>query len=209
MSSNGKKTTYNASDCNFDSMVENILQAFEKVGAYNAVSLHWYAEKHNELVKTAGMLQIDAIRFIAIVAVVSPNLRWDKNIVTACQIVSDMHMYGSANGRYMSYSANVKKAVRIYNGEKPESVLSGQKVTSFFHNLVNPYASGIVTIDRHAIHIAMYGISNDTPSGDLSVTKKAYSLFVGAYVHAASILDILPQDLQSATWALKASAKSL
>ena len=48
--------------------------------------------------------------------------------------------------------SNVDKALAILNGAAPLDILGGDKVRTFYGNIVNPWGEG-VTIDRHAYDI--------------------------------------------------------
>ena len=102
----------------------------------------------------------------------------------------------------MAYPANVNKAQRIFNGENPFDVLGGMKVRSFFHNLL--LDDSFVTVDRHAISIALYGLDK-TRSGSTVATDKAYVAISNAYRNVAEKHGLPAYVVQSVTWTFKAA----
>ena len=84
-----------------------------------------------------------------VIAAFSPQTGWAENL----RLAEDA-LYHARAGRtdlISGHTPNVcAKASRILQGEPPESVLGGRKVRSFYANILRPYRSGAVTIDRHA-----------------------------------------------------------
>lgn len=74
------------------------------------------------------------------------------------------------------------------------TIISGQKVTSFYRNLSGNVAD-YVTIDRHAAAVC-YGFS----SGDMKISDKQYRDCAQAFKDAARILDITPAACQAVVW---------
>ena len=172
-------------------------------------TLQWYANASETLYDDCLAFGVDYRTMCAVVAVLSPALRWDKNLLTARQVIADFQGDGVMGG-YMAYAANVHKAIRILSGESPDNVLGGLKVIAFYHNLLQPNVNtGYVTIDRHAINIALHGINASLrKSGDFTATKKAHEQIAAAYVHVAQSFGVLPQQLQAATWSYCADSNS-
>lgn len=184
----------------------NIAAVYSVVGDS---TLLWYANASETLYSLCGESSLDYRTVCAVVAVLSPTLRWDKNLLTARQIITDFQGDGVMGG-YMAYAANVHKAVRILSGENPDNVLGGLKVTAFYHNLLQPDVNtGYVTVDRHAINIAFHGINaSSRKSGDYTATAKAHRVIADAYVQVAQQFDVLPQQLQAAVWSYCAAPGS-
>lgn len=98
----------------------------------------------------------------ALVGAVSPNMDWERNNIDAfgefARLSGDQWAglrRGDAETReglkgmgiYSATSANLQKAARIVEGEDPEEVLKGPKITSFSHNIYDPSNPAFVTID--------------------------------------------------------------
>lgn len=76
-------------------------------------------------------------------------------------------------------------------------ILSGNKISAFFMNVYRPYGANYVTIDRHAVSIAL----GEPVTGDLlKMTAKQYGFFTEAYIKASKRVGILPCQLQAITW---------
>ena len=157
---------------------------------------NWY-EKAHDIAKGIGRGDVE--KGAGIIAALSPQTGWGRNI----QLAGEMARTG--NARHTTDS--VTKAQRILEGEHPLNVLGGQKVTSFYKNIVDPSDREPVTIDRHAHDIPM-GITfrgskkSDEPSPDLGLSEKGrYNHFVDAYKKAAEHLEVdVPHKVQATTW---------
>ncbi len=175
-------------------MAKNILAVYSIVGDNTA---QWYELRNLEIVEVCSAQNIAMDVGCAVFAVLSPSLRWERNFSEASRLIAD-HNEGIMRN-YTAYGQNVVKAWRILDGEKIDNVLGGNKVKSFYRNLL--LATNCVTIDRHAINIAVNGTkANESKSGEFVSTSKAYPLFVSSYMLAASYTNLLPYQLQAATW---------
>ena len=183
-------------------MVSNILVVYSHMGHNSNVT--WYQDANDLMLETAIKHEMSIESVCGIFAAMSPQLSWERNKLEALQFCE----HGLLAGGYMQSGANLLKANRIRNGENPLHVLGGNKVLSFYDNLLRPDDSLAVTVDRHAIKIAMYGIYfNQTGIlASRSITPKAYDLVADAYRNAASICHLMPHQIQSATWGFYAWA---
>ncbi len=173
-------------------MARNILDVYSIVGDKTA---QWYELRHMEIEQVCIEQGIAIDVGCAVFAVLSPSLRWERNFNEACKLIQDHKENILRN--YTAYGANVVKAWRILDGEKIDNVLGGNKVKSFYRNLM--LATNCVTVDRHAINIAVNGRHSGI-SGSYTTTAKSYELFASSYVLAASYTNLLPYQLQAATW---------
>lgn len=169
-------------------IVENIISVFNRATpAERESGLAWYLEA-NAIAKELGK---GDVRFgAALLAVTSPMMKWDRNVKVARHAVEYGYPYPGMN-------SIMQKVIRLLEGENPDTVVSGQKVTSFYRNIVNPYGDE-VTIDRHAIDIA-FGIRHDE-KGRPSPGKLLYTELANGYRDAAKILGVYPLELQAITW---------
>lgn len=133
-----------------------------------------------------------------VVAALSPACKWEQNLIDAVSIFID-----GADAVVTSYSLNKDKAFRIAHWhEDPEEVLGGDKVTSFYHNILAYDRAGHVTIDRHAVKAAVPHGSNLTANeaSYYANTPTKYAKMSEAYRIAAKKLNILPHQLQAIVW---------
>ena len=167
---------------------ENVLTEYARADRSQvAAGMDWYADAHSlALTLNAN----DVAEASAVIAALSPQLSWDRNVILAKRAYA-----GELDGGCLP--ASIVKAHRILAGEAPLDVLGGPKVRSFYANIVDPTDSITVTVDRHAVDIAV-----DTRLGKASpgLTPKRYLAWSQAYREAALVAGILPQQMQAVTW---------
>lgn len=200
------KHLFNASDFNGINPIENIIAVYNAVVAQSTSAelvnaSNWYAIAHKWCADVAQAYGLTVSQVAGITAAMSPQISWDKNKLQTILLIQKMRNGEELTG-LMAYKVNVEKARRIYMGENALDVLGGKKVRSFYGNLM--LDDSTVTIDRHALHIALYGCGNEEKSGSITPTDKLYDIAQSAYVTAANILGITPYSLQSITWTFKA-----
>lgn len=155
----------------------------------------------------------------AVIAVLSPRLAWRKNVEyakLAYMVYNDLPWLGGAPdvdpgvdeayfaGMIPTLNANARKAYRILNGEAPEDVVRGDKVTAFYWTIVDPTDVRSVVVDRHAVDIAFGEVLTD----DTRPTMKgaAYVYVATLYQRAAEIISRelnevwTPARVQATTW---------
>lgn len=176
--------------------VQNITRCFRRASQRDTLSgMDWYAR--------ARRLALDLdpqnpARAAGVIAAMSPLMSWPQNVRQAKNVYSGVGAKG--------LSRNVAKAHAIHNGAEPLSILGGEKVRSFFLNIVFPENGTPVTIDRHAIDIACGKVQSDAERSKVIRGKAGYATVAEMYRRAAAILSkeygvpILPQQVQAVTW---------
>jgi hypothetical protein len=174
-------------------MADNILRAYVLASDSDiSEGMAWYDDA---LGLAAELSPNDIARGAGVIAALSPLTSWPLNVRRAREVFATGTTSGMGN--------NVRKAERIFAGESPESVLSGPKVTSFFHNIMGN--DEMVTVDRHAIDVA-YGRVMSDDERSKAVSGKRYGILKDAYSHVANILStemekvITGAQLQAAVW---------
>lgn len=165
---------------------KNILEFFHNY-CEKREGVDWYNEAHSYCAKLSDKHNIPTFKVAGIVAAFSPMKSWDTN--------KDITELFLTDGTTKTFKALVKKAYKILESRSPYevySILNGDKISSFFMNILNPESGSHVTIDRHALRIA--GHSKDT------CTKKQYRDVSEAYRNASKELQLLPSQLQAITW---------
>lgn len=200
------KHLYNSKDFDGINVVDNIITVYNAVtSTLSSVELvnavEWYPLAHSWCAEVANTYGLTVSQVAGITAAMSPQINWTKNKLQTILLIQKMRNGEELTG-LMAYKVNVEKARRIYNGELSLDVLGGQKVRSFYGNLMLDKSS--VTIDRHALHIALFGTANEEKSGSITPTPKLYDIAQDAYITAANMLGITPYTLQSVTWTFKA-----
>lgn len=116
----------------------NITRVYRRATAEERAAGHaWYADASEMIHSIAAARRLNADTVAAVIAVLSPSVSWEHNVDVARRVL------GGARGkeaRYFGYPANLKKAERILDGESPETVLGGYKVSAFYRLLREPNA---------------------------------------------------------------------
>lgn len=129
------------------------------------------------------------------VAALSPLNSWDSQLkFTPPSLQKCLELIAAGDPPHNGilgpgFFANRDKAARILQGEKPLNVLGGDKVRSFYRNLIGDGEA--VTIDRHALAIVGLGET---------CTSKQYSQVSRAYVLAGEKLGLTGAETQALTW---------
>lgn len=178
-------------------LADNILSAYVKSSDSDiSDGIEWYARA---LALATELDPTNVRRAVGIIAVLSPMTSWPENVKKARMVYETGTTYGMRN--------NVSKAERIFNGENPDDVVSGPKVSSFYHNILGDNAR--VTIDRHAIDVAYGKVQTDSERAQAVKTTKArdgYGILRDAYNHVANIISeetgkvITGAQMQAIVW---------
>lgn len=158
----------------------------------------WYARASAECRALALELRLPYATVVGAVAALSPQVRWERNILAARQVLAGAPVTVAA------YSANIDKARRIALGENPASVLSGPKVRAFYALILTAGAVDDVCIDSIAILIALGvnpgpDVANEdaAPFFNRPVTLRAIR---AAYRRVAARHGLRPHAVQAITW---------
>lgn len=147
--------------------------------------LYWYAEAYDKCEALAKEYGLSLEQSIAIVAVLSPKCPWDKNIFNAIVVIT-------GQGTPTALGPNIKKAQRILNGEPPLNVLGGNKVRSFYSNILNRGFDSSVTIDTHILRAV--GRPSFTPKPGV------YNQIVEAFQTVSKWVGYSPAQVQAVVW---------
>lgn len=148
--------------------------------------MYWYKEAHMRCEKVAEELNVPLYQFIAIVAALSPQKRWERNI-------EDAILYVTSKGKAKLFATDVtkekcKKILKldkdIIENEKIKDILNGNKIKSFYNNILRPYKNDTVTIDRHAIKsVNMQGTLTDKKYREIQAVHHKVSKKIGIKAH--------------------------
>lgn len=162
----------------------------------------WYKEAHAWACEVSDITGHPLEVVCAVLACVSPAVRWDINKRDAYALLSS----GTKAHKIMisSYGLNKTKAIKIME-TGDTSILSGKKVVSFYHNILNPECPKNITIDRHAYR-AYKQRSGSSSRGAVSLTPKKYDLAGKAYKKLANRIskhlgiNLTPNQVQALVW---------
>ena len=196
-------------------LTRRIVACYRRASAdAHAYGDEWYSAAFTFSTGLSERYGITVRQAVGVVAALSPSCAWDRNMLLADELLRTgdcSHMYGDA----------IRKARRIAAGEDPLDVLGGDKVRSFFHNILEWQTSEHVTVDRHAFDIAMGRETSDRERKVLETggrrvadvcgehTTGSYQLLADAYRSAARILGVRPHQVQAVTWCQWRAEKGL
>jgi len=162
---------------------------------------HWYDEAQQEAKVIAERLDMPVYIVVGVMAALSPNNKWERNIVNAeelCKAFQDGQ--GMDSVKVSTYHKMKEKAWGILT-EFPdyETVivrLSGKKIISFFRNIMG---EDDITIDGHARNI-YYNERVGLTDAKTSIGKKEYATLQKEYLTVAKEFDMLGRQMQAITW---------
>jgi hypothetical protein len=183
----------------------NILAVF-----FNATDLErlngaqWYLVANQAAAVLANRYQVPLSAAAGVIAALSPNNRWDRNLIDADFLIRAYSTGGLelANTiKVATYNNNKTKALSILNGAEPLDILGGLKVRAFYGCIIG---QNNVCIDGHAYAIwcGHYIPTTKTPK----ITPKVYGLIVADYQLATDKInlilsaDYIPAQIQAITW---------
>lgn len=165
---------------------------------------NWYKEANTYAHHLSEMFGIDSpCKVAGIISALSPATNWDRNKVDAHNFIALAINDDAMSGKYGTYKNNVRKALEIFNLERPTKASvgailrgkTGYKTESFFYNIYD-LDSSEVTIDRHAIK----GANNVYEGGSVALTEKRYRDSEKAYQKVAKKYNLKPYQVQAIVW---------
>ncbi len=176
--------------------VNNILRVYNQADEIeHEMGFWWYVDAHRWCNEIAEQFNLKPKQVAGIVAALSPGVSWEVNKIDTRSAIRYFQQ-DTMRLQVSTYGQFVNKARRIFEGEDIPAVLNGPKITAFYHNISNPWASDTVTCDRHAFKVAR-GIKK---GGSVAITPRQMKDTQEAYKEAASIVGLRPNQLQAITW---------
>lgn len=171
--------------------------------AMKSYGIGWYYRAHEQAESLAAMARIPVRAACHIIAALSPNNIWERNLRDSIALVQAI-----SKGKPMhsvsvtTYTANKTKAWEIARlarkGLPYEHILKGKKVTSFAKNIEFPDEDVAVTIDFHAYSVAVGW--RFTTKNIPEITPKTYAILSRAYAAVAAEFGLKAHQVQSVTW---------
>jgi len=157
---------------------------------------NWYQEANDFGSDVAKLFDIPLSKVLGVVSVLSPLKEWSNNKKLAIQFISSGdcgHMKNNKKKAREILALDIDSALE-FNILK---IINGQKTTAFFLNMMYPNRKDYVTIDRHAVAIA---IGRNATENEQVLNGKQYTFLRDCYIIVASKLGLAPLHLQSITW---------
>ncbi len=179
--------------------------------------MNWYQMVHTFASGLATKYGINQESASAIIAVLSPQLRWDKNELAAIAICNGEIPIGVlklsvAKAQALFANAKSSNPLSIWdvNATSPKGnsikAIGGLKVTSFAHNIITPFDKTYVTCDSHMLE-AYLGRTATTNELSALGRRKVYNEVSNAIKKAAKKAGLLPLDFQAVVWMVQKETK--
>ena len=161
----------------------------------------WYKIANIECLKIANKFEMPLYIVVGVVAALSPNNKWDRNITNGHDLIEAF-----INGDHMesvkvsTYHKMKEKAWHILESmpdyEETKQQLNGQKIVCFFENIMG---EDTCTIDGHARNI-YYGERIGLTNDKTNIGKKEYQFLQSEYKKLANEYGMKAYEMQAITW---------
>lgn len=183
----------------------NILAVFFKATDLETINgADWYHAANHAAQITAARYNVTLDTAAGVIAALSPNNRWERNLVDADSMIRAYSMGGhdaADLAKVGTYNANKVKALAILSGDDCLKVLGGLKVRAFYDCIIG---GDSVCIDGHAYAIWTGGYIPTTKTPKIS--PKTYHAISADYRLAAATINSILQaeysaaQIQAITW---------
>ena len=173
----------------------NIVDAYYNASATSHTEgQQWYVDANGIAKQISAMLDSDDVRMGAgILSALSPQMEWGDNVTEAIKLAT--------TGKSPRQTAvNEDKAILIGCGNDPDDILGGEKVTAFYHAIVNPTGDDKPVIDRHAIAVYYGKPVSKKELSRVFGNKKVIHRIQSAYIRAGRVLNRHYNVVQATTW---------
>ena len=173
-------------------MTNNIMKMFNRASPEtkrNGVA--WYKRAKRECKKIAVDTGLPLWKVVGVVSALSPNNKWDRNILDARNLCEAYTTDAFANVwrvKVCTYGMMKTKALSILqlsNVGQAKQTLSGQKIVAFYECIMGEDSC---CIDGHAKNI-YHGIRYNLTDPKTNVTKGEFKLIRGAYIETAKAIN--------------------
>lgn len=165
----------------------------------------WYDRVNCAAKAMAQRYSLPLATVAGVIAALSPNNQWERNLRDADQLCRAYAMGGIDDAQQIktsTYNANKNKALAILSGTAPLDALGGLKVRSFYGCIMGD--SGAVCVDGHAYAIWQgdYVPTTKTPK----IRAKLYASISADYIKAADTINSIVgasytgAQIQAITW---------
>ena len=208
-------------------ILDHIVAEFLNSSDKNKIEgIQWYKTAHMVAAQMAETFNIKLIKVVGVIAALSPNNHWDKNIIDAESLIAAYNSGMSYDQifdeiKVSTFNPNKRKALNVLFDQgrtnvdnkisieeliKPKKE-SGHKVLSFF-NCIFAYNNTIdVCIDGHALSIYL-GERITVNNSRSNMTPKQYAHIQEAYRLATDKIneitknkrEYIPMEIQAITW---------
>lgn len=163
----------------------------------------WYSLANDFACDLANRFDLTVDTVAGIIAALSPNNRWDRNLIDAEALIKVYALGGDPNSiKVSTFNGNKDKAIAILNGGHPGDVLGGLKVRAFYDCILG--VDDAVCVDGHAyaIWLGQRVPTTKTPK----ITPRLYEVIANDYrlatvqINRITGLALTPAQVQAVTW---------
>jgi len=161
----------------------------------------WYREAHQWAVDVSKFLwsfkriNVSVKQVLGITSALSPLKEWEKNKELTVDFILSGDCGHMKNNKLKA--DKIRMAHSSISDDTILKILNGKKTQRFYMNMVHPDDGTGVTVDRHAIAIA---IGRTATEIEQSLTTNKYTFIENCYKITADALGLTPLHLQSITW---------
>ena len=188
-------------------MIDNIIKIYKlATPEEKRDGIVWYANAYSDCNRIAIDLSVPVHIVTGVVAALSPNNKWDRNVVNARELIQAFVNGDDMDSVKVSTYHTMKKKAWSILEDMPDHegvivLLNGQKIVSFYRNIMG---DDTCTVDGHAKNI-YYGERHGLTDDKTNVGKKEYKTISDAYVKAGKRVRVNGRSLkafeiQAITW---------
>ena len=189
-----KAITFKGSKLTRTVVKNNIIRVYDKADSYS----DWYKEANAFCRQLSISYAVPLNSVVGVVSALSPLKTWEKNKEIAIYYLEKGTV--KKNNKYINFPKQCEKLPKIMYTNREQKILDilrGEKTKSFYLNIRYPERMVNVTVDRHAIAVALGRVATDE---EQALSKNHYKFFEDCYKWTAELLGIRPLLLQSITW---------
>ena len=188
-------------------MIDNIIKIYKlATPEEKRDGVVWYANAYSDCNRIAIDLSVPVHIVTGVVAALSPNNKWDRNVVNARELIQTFVNGDDMDSVKVSTYHTMKKKAWSILEDMPDHegvivLLNGQKIVSFYRNIMG---DDTCTVDGHAKNI-YYGERHGLSDDKTNVGKKEYKTISDAYIKAGKRVRVNGRSLkafeiQAITW---------
>ena len=181
----------------------NILNLYNQatIGELQA-GMAWYYLANNSARQLQQVYDFTMPQICGVIAALSPRNKWYRNLQDCSNLLSCIR--GESNiedykcGTFTSNKIKARLILATPNTthEQVLSILGGNKVRSFYSNILEPSNPNYLTVDGHAL-----GCYQGVKLRGCTPSNKDYQTITDTYSHLAiDKIGILPNQLQAINW---------
>jgi hypothetical protein len=164
--------------------VERLVAHFEEADVETEqLGGRWYRESQRVARRLSRKHGTTIACAAGVIAALSPRIRWASNVALADAVLAGHEVTGV-------FGRNLEKARRIAAGERPLTVLGGDKVRAFYRAIMGDEDSVVIDVWMcRAVGVHKVALSS-----------RGYEAIADAVREAAKLVGVTPAQLQAIVW---------